>query len=170
VVGALVRTPHLNVPPCRRVKVPMDIRLKFKMLATGNSPRRKSETELVAYIAHGPTIAVHQCGDGGFLRPKPCHQLRGQFRKYRINLFCLTLRQYSFTRGAEDFAQSPPMRFRQSGAFLSPNSRTPSYRVRRCRLYRDEFRVTQTVGSNERLPCPNNALFRTSQPSEGSET
>src|SRR5437870_10756907 len=85
--------PYFNFPSCRRVKVSIDVRLKIKMLTTGNIPSRKSETELVAYTAHGPTVAVHQCGDGGFLRPKPCNQLSGQFRKYRINLFCLTLRQ-----------------------------------------------------------------------------
>src|SRR5438132_14363331 len=81
------------------MKVSIDVRLKIKMLTTGNIPRRKSETELVAYIAHRPTIAVHQRGDGGFLSPKPCNQLRGQFCKYRINLFCLTLRQKLFTHG-----------------------------------------------------------------------
>src|SRR5438552_2193680 len=84
--------PYLNFPSCWRMKVSNDVRLEIQMLAPGNSPGRKSETELVAYTAHSPTIAVHQCGDGGFLRPKPCHQLRGQFRKYRINLFRLTLR------------------------------------------------------------------------------
>src|SRR6266699_195612 len=85
--------PYLNFPSCWRMKVSIDVRLKIKMLTTGNSPGRKSETELVAYTAHCPTVAVHQCGDGGFLRPKPCNKLSGQFRKYWINLFCLTLQQ-----------------------------------------------------------------------------